>query len=289
MAVDEQKLKKIVDGIVGLPTLPTVLTNVTKMMQNPRVSAAQVGGVIQSDVSLTSKILKLVNSAFYGFPNRISTVTHAIVILGFNAVRSTAMSVSVFDSFGGGGESEGFDRMAFWKHSIGCGASARILAKRVNFKELEEAFIAGLLHDIGLIILDQYVHDEFVKIIKIVQEKECLIREAEKEVLGGITHNDLGGWLGRKWNMAPVLVEIIESYPDPSSASDNYLLVSIIHVADILTRALDVGDCGDSRMPLINKSAWEKLGIDMAELPSIMQEIIESAKKAEAFFSMVNK
>ena len=88
---DEQKLKKIVDDIVGLPTLPTVLTNVTKMMQNPRVSAAEVGRVIQSDVSLTSKILKLVNSAFYGFPSRISTVTHAIVILGFNAVKSTPL------------------------------------------------------------------------------------------------------------------------------------------------------------------------------------------------------
>ena len=98
--VDQNRLKKIVGDIVGLPTLPTVLANVTKMMQNPRVSAAQVGTVIQSDVALTAKILKLVNSAFYGFPSRISTVTHAIVILGFNAVRSTAMSVSVFDSFG---------------------------------------------------------------------------------------------------------------------------------------------------------------------------------------------
>ncbi|MBN1522184.1 MAG: HDOD domain-containing protein [Candidatus Aureabacteria bacterium] len=289
MATDEKKLKKIVDNIVGLPTLPTVLTNVTKMMQNPRVSAAQVGKVIQSDVALTSKILKLVNSAFYGFPNRISTVTHAIVILGFNAVRSTAMSVSVFDSFGGGGETEGFDRMAFWKHSIGCGAASRILAKRLNIKELEEAFIAGLLHDIGLIILDQFVHEEFVKVMKQVKEKDILIRDAEKELLDGVTHNDLGAWLGRKWNMAPALIEVIEAYPNPSSASDNYLLVSIVHAADILTRALDIGSGGDNRIPKINKSAWEKLGIDMADLPSILQEIVDSAKKAEAFFTMVNK
>jgi len=287
--VDEKKLKRIVDDITGLPTLPTVLTNVTKMMQNPRVSAAEVGSVIQSDVSLTSKILKLVNSAFYGFPSRISTVTHAIVILGFNAVRSTAMSVSVFDSFGGGGETEGFDRMAFWKHSIGCGAAARILAKRKNIKELEEAFIAGLLHDIGLIILDQFVHNEFVNVIKTVKEKDMSIREAEKQILDGVTHSDLGAWLAKKWNLAPVLVEVIESYHSPSSASDHYLLLSIIHVADILTRSLGIGSGGDSRVPLINESAWEKLEIKPEELPSILEEILESAQKADAFFTMVNK
>ncbi|MCK5707440.1 MAG: HDOD domain-containing protein [Candidatus Aureabacteria bacterium] len=289
MAVDEKKLKGIVDGIVGLPTLPTVLTNVTKMMQNPRVSAAQVGTVIQSDVSLTAKILKLVNSAFYGFPNRISTVTHAIVILGFNAVRSTAMSVSVFDSFGGGGATEGFDRMDFWKHSIGTAATARILAKKMNMKELEEAFIAGLLHDIGLIILDQFVHAEFVEILKLVKEKDMLIRDAEREVLGGVTHSEIGGWLGRKWNMAPALVEVIENYHSPSTASDNYQLSCIVHVADLLTKALSIGNSGDSRMPLVNKSAWEKINIAMPALPSVLQEVLESAKKSEAFFTMVNK
>jgi len=289
MAADEKKLKKIVDEIVGLPTLPTVLTNVTKMMQNPRVSAAQVGQVIQSDVSLTSKILKLVNSAFYGFPSRISTVTHAIVILGFNAVRSTAMSVSVFDSFGGGSDTEGFDRMEFWKHSIGCGATAKILAKKMNMKELEEAFIAGLLHDIGLIILDQFVHKEFVEITKLVKEKDILIRDAEKEILGGVTHGELGAWLGKKWNMAPALIEVIETYNNPSSSSENYLLTSIVHVADILTRALGIGNPGDNRMPALNKSAWEKLEIDAGTLPSILEEALDSAKKSEAFFAMVNK
>jgi len=285
----EQRLKKIVEGIVGLPTLPSVVTTITKMMQNPRVSAAQIGKVIQSDVALTSKILKLVNSAFYGFPNRISTVTHAIVILGFNAVKSTAMSVSVFESFGKGKGEEVIDRVGFWKHSIGCAAAARVIAKWLNMRELEEAFIAGLLHDIGLLILDQFIHDEFVKIVNYAREKDVLLRDAEKAVLDGITHNDLGAWLGRKWNLAPSLIEVIETYPNPSSASSNYQLICIVHVADIFVRALDIGDPGDKRMPNINKSAWNKLGLKDEDLPSIFKEIIESTNKAQEFLKMVNK
>jgi HD-like signal output (HDOD) protein len=197
------------------------------------------------------------------------------------------MSVSVFDSFGGGGDTEGFDRMAFWKHSIGTGSTARILARRLNVKELEEAFIAGLLHDIGLVVLDQFVHKEFMSIIKLVKEKDILIRDAEKEVLGGVTHHDIGAWLGRKWNLAPNLIEVVESYPNPSSASENYQLVSIIHVADIITRALSIGSGGDNRMPLINKSAWEKMGVPVGDLPAVVEEALQEATKAEAFFSMV--
>ena len=285
----ERKLKKVVEGITGLPTLPSVVTTITKMMQNPRVSAAQIGKVIQSDVALTSKILKLVNSAFYGFPNRISTVTHAIVILGFNAVKSTAMSVSVFESFGKGKEGDIIDRVAFWKHSIGCAAASRVIAKWLNMKELEEAFIAGLLHDIGILILDQFIHDEFVKIVKYAKENDVLLRDAEKAVLDGITHNDIGAWLGRKWNLAPSLIEVIETYPNPSSASSHYQLICIVHVADIFVRSLDIGNAVDKRIPKINKSAWEKLGLKDEDLPSIFKEIIDSAKKAQAFLNMVNK
>jgi putative nucleotidyltransferase with HDIG domain len=289
MAVDEKRLKKIVEEITGLPTLPTVLTQITKLMQNPRVSAAQVGSVVSTDQALTSKILKLVNSAFYGFPNRISTVTHAIVILGFNAVRSTVMSVSVFDTFGSGGGTAGFDREKFWKHSIGVAVSAKCLAGRMNMKELEEAFIAGLMHDIGRVILDQFVHKEFEKIVAFTKEKDILIRDAEKEILGGVSHAEIGAWLGRKWNLAPNLVEVIENHHSPSAASEHYLLTCIVHAADILARALDIGNGGDTRIPLMNKSAWEKLNIHIDVLPSLLEEIVEAGKKAEAFFSMVNK
>jgi len=116
-----------------------------------------------------------VNSSFYGFPNRISTVTHAIVILGFNTVKSIVLSTSIFDALKKSGKSGAFDRLAFWRHSIGVGACSRVLAKRLGFTALEEFFIAGLLHDVGKIIMDTYLPEDFHAVLKRVQDQDCLM------------------------------------------------------------------------------------------------------------------
>ena len=128
-AVDAVKVKKIIEQISGLPTLPAVIGKVTQLMQNPKISASEVGQALSTDQSMASKILKVVNSSFYGFPSRITTVTHAIIILGFNAVKATALSASVFSTFGKSDKDTSFNREAYWKHSIGVGAAAKILAK----------------------------------------------------------------------------------------------------------------------------------------------------------------
>lgn len=283
----QNKVNQILENITGLPTLPTVITQVTKLMQNPKVSATEVGQAISSDQALAAKILKVVNSPFYGFPSRIKTITHAIVILGFNAVRATALSTSVFSSFNPQGANQQFDREGFWKFSLGVGSAARVLGKRLHMKETEEVFLAGLLHDIGIIILDEFMHADFKKILSLMQEKKILMEDACKVVLDGVTFHQLGAGLAKKWNLNDELVQTILNYPRPTAASSHFQFQSIIHVADFLVRCMEYGYSGDVVLPKVNPSAWKQFNIVTASLPELLTEISAEFEKSEVFFNIL--
>lgn len=282
----QDKLRRVIDRIIGLPTLPVILHHINRMMMNPRTSAKDVAQLISNDPAITAKILRVVNSSFYGFPTRINTVTHAIVILGFNTVKSIVLSTSIFDVFKKTATVPVFEREAFWKHSIACGAAAKTLAKRTGFTALEEFFIAGLLHDLGKIILDQYLPEEFMRIMEICTSQSLLMLEAEQEVLG-ITHAELGSWLCQKWNLARGLVECLACHHNPPVASENPKHVAIVHLSDILVRALQLGSGGDKRIPLVSDHAWAQLDIRVSDMPKIMAEIYEETEKALVFMDFV--
>jgi len=194
------KIRRITERIIGLPTLPTVVAKMIELVDNPKTSAASLGKLISSDQALTAKILKLANSAYYGFPREISTVNLAIVVLGFNTVKDMGLSVSILEAFSENSDNTLFDLAKFWEHSIGCGVAARMLAKRFNYRISGEAFVAGLLHDVGKVILNQYLSHDFRRIIELVRQRECFLVEAEKEILD-VTHPMVGTWLAEKWNM----------------------------------------------------------------------------------------
>ncbi|MDQ7779473.1 MAG: HDOD domain-containing protein [Planctomycetota bacterium] len=278
----QDRLKRVVDKIMGLPTLPTILQNINKLMMNPKTSAKEVAQLVSNDPAITAKILRVVNSSFYGFPNRINTVTHAIVILGFNTIKSIVLSTSIFDVFKKSPTATLFDREAFWRHSIACGAAAKVLAKRAGFTVLEEFFIAGLLHDVGKIVIDQHVHEDFVKIMETCMSKSLLMIEAEQEVLG-TTHAEVGSWLCQKWNLAKGLVECLGCHHNPPLASDSPKHVAIIHIADILVRALQLGSGGDRRIPQVSDHAWNLIDIQAGDMPRLMAEVAEETERALIF------
>lgn len=278
----QEKLKKVVDKIIGLPTLPSMLSNINKMMLNPRTSAKEIAQLISSDPTITAKVLRVVNSSFYGFPNRITTITHAIVILGFNTIKSIVLSSTIFDVFKKGKKESGFDRMEFWKHSIGCGAAARVIGKRMGHSALEELFIAGLVHDIGKIVLDQFMADKFLDILDVVKAKNKLLYEAETDVLG-FTHAEIGGWLLEKWNLSKGLVDCVRCHHNPALAGDNQKIVAIVHLSDIVVRAMRFGSGGDGKIPVISESAWNALGFEPSDFDSILKETGEEIEKAVIF------
>lgn len=288
----QQRLKKITQSIIGLPTLPTMITQMIGLIDNPKTSARDVSRLISTDQALTAKILKLANSAFYGFPREISTVNHAVVVLGFETVKSLGLSVSVLERFArGGGEESTFDRQKFWEHSIACGVGARLLAGKLRYRVQGEAFAAGILHDIGKLILSQYFPEEFAEIMKLVHEQDLYIGKAEEMVLG-VTHAEIGCWLAERWNLPKQLVDTIAFHHAPGRLRRASELPSLIHLADFLCRRERIGDGGGRRLPSLDPAALRTFGIHEEPKAAIRRifgygELLhQEMEKAEVFTSI---
>ena len=288
----QERIKKITQSIIGLPTLPTVITQMIGVIDNPKTSAKDVASLISTDQALTAKILKLANSAFYGFPRGIATVNHAVVVLGFDTVKNLGLSVSVLERFAGGSADTEFDRQKFWEHSIACGVAARMLAGKLRYRVEGEAFAAGILHDIGKLILSQYFTDEFGEILALVRDEDLYIGKAEEQVLG-LTHTEIGHWLAEKWNLPDKLVAAIAYHHAPGSLERDAELPSLIHLADFLCRREKIGDGGGTRLPNLDPAALRAFGIHeepKAALRRIFgygEELQEEMERAAAFTSIV--
>jgi HD-like signal output (HDOD) protein len=231
--------------------LPTVVTQLISLIEDPKSSARQVAQLISTDQALTAKILKVANSAFYGFPREISTVQLAIVVLGFEQVKNLSLSVAVLRRFSSGKEHRLFDRQRFWDHAIACGVAGRMLAKKVHPRMEGEAFVAGVLHDIGKLILIEYFFDEFSEALELAETEDLTIIEAEEQVLG-VTHSDIGGWLAEKWNLPPSLVNAIAFHHRPGEMDEPDELVNFVHLANALVRHHQIGTSGDLHPPVID-------------------------------------
>ncbi len=281
-----EKLKLVTEKISSLPTLPKVISEITTLMQNPRTSAEEVGKAITMDQSLASKVLRLVNSAFYGFPGRVNTITHAIVILGFNTVKNIVLTASVFDKLGGKGQTGSFDLEKFWLHSIATGVIAKEIAKKVNFRSAEESFLAGLLHDIGKVILFKFLPDEFNSVQIMLQQEPMLFLDAEKKATG-ISHNEIGGWLAAKWNLPEDLTAAITYHHSPALASQHRTMVYAVHAADIIARSLCIGNPGDKRIPVFNSTVWDDLKFSRQLIDKIYKDIEYELEKSAVFFQIM--
>ncbi|MBN1522681.1 MAG: HDOD domain-containing protein [Candidatus Aureabacteria bacterium] len=280
-------LSSIVKKIDTLPTLPTTFAKINNMIQNPKTSANDISDVVSKDQVLTARLLKLVNSSLYGFPGRITTVSSAVVILGFNALKNLVLSSSVFDLFQVTGKSEVIDLNEFWKHSIACAVASRLIAVQIDYGEPEELFVAGLLHDIGKLVEIQYLQASFMNVIEKTRSSKILIGDAEKEILG-FTHSDIGFLLGKKWKLPLSLNEAIACHNDFSQARKFPQLVSAVHLADILVRAKEIGDPGDIYVPVVDASAWDSLGLRLSQIETIMERIEEGVNDALKFFKREN-
>jgi putative nucleotidyltransferase with HDIG domain len=275
-----------IENITSIPTLPSVIEQLTRLLQNPKTSAEEVGRAITTDQALASKVLKLVNSAFYGFPGRISTITHAIVILGFSTVKNVVLTASIFDAFKNKGEGmAGFNLENFWHHSIACGAASLSIAKQVGSGEKEECFIAGLIHDLGKLIMCQYLPDEFNQVLQHCTTHNQLLYESERELFDS-AHDQVGGFLAERWNLPQNLQNAVKYHHNPSPLRDHYLTTAIVHCADVFIRALDYGNGGDSKIPAISEQVWRSLGLASMDLDDLLESVRNEVEKASVFIQL---
>lgn len=289
---DPYRIKRITESIIGLPTLPTIVSKMIELVDNPRTSAASLARLISSDQTLTARILKLANSAYYGFPREISTVNMAIVVLGFNTVKDMGLSLSVFDVFKNQENSSVFDITRFWEHSIGCGVASRMLARNYHSRNASEAFVAGLLHDIGKIILNQYFHQEFLQIMDMVVHGSTL-EDAEENIIG-TTHAQIGAWLAEKWNLPEIISKTILYHHQPWCAKKESVLVCTVTLADYLCHLSGIGNSGRIAINSLETKVWDifqndKIPIDESDMINLQTEFLLEFDKSDTFISLIQE
>lgn len=287
MTEEAPGIRDVLDRITDMPALPTVVARLTRLIADPKTTASDINAALSSDPGLVTKILKLVNSSYYGFARRITTITNAVVILGFNQVRNLALSAFIFDSFTQGeGCDRRFDLAGVWRHSIGSAFLAAAIAKAAAPKLEEDAFICGLLHDLGKFIMAQHAPEHLCLVMEEVEREDVLFHEAERKRLG-YDHAVLGGLVMERWNLPETLVEVVRHHHLPLEAPEgSRRLACIASAAEITARALLMGDPGDRRIPLLTAGVWEATALDWRRLEGIVRKVADDYSKSDAFFSV---
>jgi len=240
---DEQKIKRITDAVLSLPVLPTITSKILELVDNPQTSAQMLSNLVSRDQVLTAKILKIANSSFYGFSGEINTVKHAVVILGYDSLKEISLSMSVFNVFKSDKKNKYFDVTEFWKHSIGVGMCARLIAEKISYPNTSEAFTAGILHDLGKVVLNQYLPYDFLKMQEMVNLDNIPVAVAEKEIFG-VGHSQVGTWLATRWKLPEKLTSAIEFHHCPWVFEGEDLIPVIIFLANRLAFSAKIGSSG---------------------------------------------
>ncbi len=232
--------KRLLSGIRNLPSVPFIMVEVSKMLDNPRTGASDLGKLISKDQAMVAKILSVANSPLYGLPRRVSTIEFAIVILGFDHIKNIVIALSMIEAFKSR-EDRNWNRRAFWLHSLITASAAKRIADDLGYRRSGEAFTCGLLHDLGISVIQRYFHDGFKEICAYVNDQQVRYKNAEQKILG-ISHQEIGKFLIEKWNLPSSLGDAILYHHNPSEAENEIEMAAIIHLADYMTQRFSIGD-----------------------------------------------
>jgi HD-like signal output (HDOD) protein len=274
-----EKLKALVARMGVMPSLPSLYFRVLQELQSPTASVDRIGEIVAMDLGMTAKILQMVNSAFFGSARKISNPTEAVQLLGVGTVRSLALYIHAFDCFDAGKLGEfSFERL--WNHSASTGVFARKIAqkKRMDLTTVDEAFIAGLLHDIGKLMMVSNLPDEYRQALKLSREKGVTISDAEQEVFGA-THSDTGAYLLGLWGLPIPIVEAVAFHHHPShSIVREFSPLAAVHVANVLEHEA-TGGSSDGASAQLDEEYLKALGFttELQDWRALMKEWIRGS------------
>lgn len=276
------KAERLVQSMTKLSTLPTVYIKINKLVNDPDSRASQVAEVIASDQSITAQILRLVNSAMFGLPGRVDNVGRAVTTVGFKQTRDLVLATSVMDKFSS--SNEFVDMESFWKHGLGTAMFARSLALQCREVNAEAFFTAGLLHDLGrLVIFENRKGLALEELAKNMSSGNQLLYKLEKQVLG-FTHSDVAEVLLHNWNLPQMIQEAVTYHHHPRSATQFKKATAIIHIADILAHALELGNSADKYIPEINEKAWQELALPISSITVVADEVLSHFEETVSIF-----
>jgi len=263
----------LLEDDTSLVSFPRVYAQFQEAMSDENVSFSEIGDIIIYDSGLSARLLRIVNSAFYGFPQKIETISHAIGVIGTRELSDLMLSTIVVDKFKSIPESM-INMESFWQHSVACGLIARELASQKENLDPEKFFTAGMLHDIGQVILCMKLPQLSMRILLSLQSRQEPLQELEHEELG-FDHAELGGKLLNKWNLSPFHVETTTFHHEPAKAPNYSMETSIIYLADILANTMKLGCSGESKIPaILDENVWEIIQLpDRINLSDLREKI----------------
>ena len=280
---NDARLEALLRQVRDLPALPAAVLRVMQLTDDPKASAADVARAMASDQALALRVLKLANSAFYGASRRISTVSEAVVILGMRTTRNLVMATGCQDMLEVSVGGYAMPRGALWRHSLACGSAAQALAIRAKYRATEEAFVAGLLHDIGKVVLNMYLKEQFVKVLIRAAGGKITYVEAEREILG-FDHAEAGARLLERWNLPANLVSAVRYHHRPLQDEPKSLLPCIVHVADAICLTLGIGLGMDGLTYALQPEALAALNLTDADFEEVANQVCDTMTQAGSVF-----
>ncbi len=268
--------------IEGLPTLPSTYVDITSLSRQG-ASCDEIAERIQLDPGLLATVFKLANSTCFGFRNRIDSLKLAVTLLGLQEIANLVASIQVIEGLGKSDSGTSFDASEFWRHSVGTAFVARSLAKLLQM-ESESAYLAGMLHDIGQIVLGQYFGYYYKPVLEKVGDDRRTIARHESDVLG-LTHSDVGGHLAGEWKLPEAVQDAILFHHEPWRTCRYQRMVCLIHLADVLCHRLSVEEKQEDLVSEIDESVVKRFALGGRFLDGIIQTARQDLEKADAFLS----
>ncbi len=286
--MDEKALIRLNRYIDQMPSLSVTVSKILEVTRNPQVTAKDLNKVISLDPVLVGRVLKLVNSAYYGLQNKVTSLVTAIIMLGINTIKNLALSTAVLANMKKGSHFKALNVDGFWRHSIGVGVASKLIAGKigvpVNLRE--QFFIGGLLHDLGKIPLNVLFEDEYIKAIRTADFKKVELIKAEKDILG-ITHTEVGRMIAEKWRLTDENYECILHHHSPDLASkENAVLVSVVSIANVYCNINQIGFSGNRYAKMIDHDMLQKVGVTEEYLDDLFESISSEIEKASIFLQV---
>ena len=286
VAKDPQKMVADAVASIGqIATLPEITLKIIDLVENSRSTAQDLHKVIANDPALVARILKVVNSAFYGLPGQIGSINRAIVLLGLNAVKNIVIAASLAKLFRGGKVSANFSAKDLWTHSIAVGVMSKMLVTKINNTLPDEAFLAGLIHDIGILVELQAFRDPLVEIVERSAREETRYVDIETSVLG-IDHQLLGAELTSKWKFPRSFQYVTGFHHNPMAlAPECRWLTCIVHIADHLVCKAGIGFALTCKGEPLDAAVLAEVGLTQEDLDGLINNLPEAMRDAEAMLN----
>ena len=278
----DEILKKL-DSIKDIPTLPTIVFELNELLQDPNTPITDISDIIEKDQAMSLRVLKLVNSAFYGIHKEVNDIGNAIVLLGFNTVRNAIVSLGVINSFSGVKSLEGFDISDFWKHSLAVAVVSKSLAEKTKIASPDSCFVGGLLHDIGKVILAQYFQDLFEKVWNAAKRENISFYEAEKKEIS-IDHGRIGAYLATNWELPESFIDVIRWHHDVRNDSESKKMILIIYLSDIIVNSYNADPEGNIDLSAMHPAALKFLKKQLGDVDNWFAEIGNDIQSSYQFF-----